>query len=287
MSRQRFRCWMVTIFEEPDYTKWEKIPEIEYIIGQLEQCPTTGKIHWQGYIECTKAMELTTIKKLLTNNTIHLERRLGTQVQAINYVTKSETKIGTTYEYGKKKEQGKRNDLAEAINLLNAGNTINEIIDEIPNMIRYDKHLERYQQRSVEPRNFETEVIVLIGEPGSGKTSHVMNNEKNVWIMPEPSSGTTWFDGYIGQEVALIDDFAGNIRYNFLLQLTDRYPMRVNVKGGYVQWRPKKIYITSNYEIENWYQQDCTALKRRIKQVQRIGTEVDGNTSRPLPVRNL
>lgn len=278
MARQRYRCYMATLFEEPNYKKWESIQEIQYIVGQLEKCPTTNKIHWQGYIECNKAIDMKKLKELLGYNQIHLERRIGTQDQAIKYVSKNETKIGPTYEYGNKKEQGKRNDITNALTMLQNGNSINQIIDEIPNMLRYDKHLERYIQRSVEPRDFETEVTVLIGEPGSGKTRHVIDNEKDLWIMPEPSSGTTWFDGYIGQEAVLIDDFAGNIRYNFLLQLTDRYPMRVNVKGGYVQWRPKRIYITSNYEIESWYQQDCAALKRRITKVHKLGTEVGGNT---------
>jgi hypothetical protein len=222
---------------------------------------------------------MNSVKKALGDTSVHLERRIGSQQQAIAYVTKEDSRIeGTLYEEGIKKCQGKRNDISEALEMLKEGRTLNEIIDEIPHILRYDKHLERYKQRSIEPRNFETEVIVCIGPPGSGKTRHVME-EENVWIMPEQTS-SVWFDGYEGQEVALIDDFKGNIRYNFLLQLLDRYPMRVNIKGGFTQWRPKKIYITSNYEIENWYLESA-ALLRRIKEVRRFGTEVGGNTRPP------
>lgn len=54
--------------------------------------------------------------------------------------------------------------------------------------------------------------------------------------------------------------------------------MLVNTKGGYVQWSPKIVYITSNYDVDEWYQIDVTALERRITVVQKFGTEVTGNT---------
>jgi hypothetical protein len=39
-----------------------------------------------------------------------------------------------------------------------------------------------------------------------------------------------------------------------MLKLLDRYPFRVPVKGGYVQWVPKIIYLTSNLDPTTWYQ---------------------------------
>jgi len=287
MSRQRYRCWMFTLFEEANFELWEKNigNNLSLVCGQYELCPKSGRKHFQGYVECNKAVDLTTIKKLLGSKSLHGERRNGSQKQALDYVSKKETRHPDheTYIIGNKKEQGKRNDLELALEMIKEGKTLNEVIDEIPNMIKYDRHLERYQQRSVEPRNFQSDVIVLIGEPGCGKTRFVFDKEERVYTVPESSSGTQWFDGYSGEEAVLIDDFVGNIRYNFMLQLCDRYPMRVNVKGGYVQWRPKRIYITSNYDIENWYNVDMSALKRRITTVHKFGTEVVGNTRPPLP----
>lgn len=287
MARIRVRNYMFTMFnydKDKHTALWESHhpSHIQYLIGQLETCPTTGHIHFQGYVEFSSAIGLNRVKELLGDDSIHLDMRKGTQDQAIAYVTKTASQIqGSSYILGNKKVQGQRNDIAAGLEELRAGKSIEEIIEERPSLLRLDRHLERQQARMIRPRAWETNVKVLIGEPGSGKTRYVHDNHKDVYVVPEASSGTQYFDGYIGQETVLIDDFNGNIRYNLLLQLTDRYPMRVNTKGGYVQWAPKTIYITSNYEIDEWYQQDCTALRRRIAMVQRCGTEVAGNTIPP------
>lgn len=269
---ERHRSYMVTM--------WNKIPEenskIKYSIGQWEVCPTTQKKHYQGYLELKNPMTMGALKKLLNDNSAHIEPRRGSQKSAIAYVTKEATRMKDMplYEWGDKNNQGKRNDLEEAVARLKSGATINEIIDEIPSMLRLDKNLERYKQRqNNEKRNWCTEVIVLHGLPGSGKTRQVYeeNKDTEVYVLPEATSAQ-WFDGYEGQDVVLIDDFEGTIRYNFLLQLCDRYPMRVNTKGGFVNWKPKKIYITSNKEPELWYGRDISALMRRITKC----TEVAG-----------
>jgi len=47
---------------------------------------------------------------------------------------------------------------------------------------------------------------------------------------------TKWWDGYDKHESIVIDDFrASNIEFNHLLKLLDRYPMRIETKGGYRQ----------------------------------------------------
>lgn len=262
----RSRNWMITIFTENTemVSTMSKLERIKYFTGQFEICPTTNKKHFQGYIEMKNPIGLSGLKKYLNNDQIHLEERKGNQKQAIAYVTKAETSTGERIEEGKKGEQGRRTDLERAIEMIKEKKKINEIIDEIPHMIRYDKHLERYREREVEPRNFQTEVYTLIGEPGTGKTRYVYENETDIYTVPEASSGTQYFNGYTGQEAVLIDDFNGNIRYHLLLQLLDRYPMLVNTKGGVVNWRPKRVYITSNKAVDEWYAQDCKALKRRI-----------------------
>lgn len=55
-------------------------------------------------------------------------------------------------------------------------------------------------------------------------------------------------------------------RDEFLL-ITDRYPHKINVKGGWRNWKPRKIYITTNYNGwpggGNWFK-DEAAVWRRI-----------------------
>lgn len=54
-----------------------------------------------------------------------------------------------------------------------------------------------------------------------------------------------WFDGYTGQKTVIFDDFRGTPEnYSQVLRLTDRYPMRVPIKGGYVAWVPTTVIFT-------------------------------------------
>ena len=73
----------------------------------------------------------------------------------------------------------------------------------------------------------------------------------------------------MGQSTVLIDDFAGNVGLTQLLQILDRYPVQVPVKGGFVWWCPNVIIITTNVPLEQWYdyssrQDSLAALQRRI-----------------------
>lgn len=80
-----------------------------------------------------------------------------------------------------------------------------------------------------------------------------------------------WFDGYNGQEIVLFDDYRGEYPIQLFLKLTDRYAMSVKVKGGFTNWCPRKIYITSNTCPSTWYKDADTrtldAFWRRLNAV--------------------
>lgn len=58
--------------------------------------------------------------------------------------------------------------------------------------------------------------------------------------------GNKWFDGYEQQPIFLWDDFryTKDIQYQFLLTLTDRYPMKVEHKGGSQEFNSPVIIFT-------------------------------------------
>ena len=261
---------------------------IGFLAHQMEECPKTKRLHLQGYVEFPKMTTLKQAKAILGDTTTHLERRRGSQEDALTYCTKLESRVPFLQPFiiGEKTKQGKRNDLKRAYEMLKEKKKLSEVIEEIPHMIRYTKQLKDVQTMLVEPRdrNEPMYVEVIIGTPGSGKTRSVYDKEPEVYTVPIQQSNSVWFDGYQGQEAVLFDDFYGGIKYSNMLQLLDRYPIQVPIKGGYVNWRPKRIYITSNKDIETWYGSDIPALKRRINQIHYQGSisEVVGNTI-PLP----
>jgi len=82
-----------------------------------------------------------------------------------------------------------------------------------------------------------------------------------------------WWDDYDGTQDVLIDEFYGGFRWTYLLNLLDRFPMRVETKGGYVNFAPKRIFITSNRHPSTWYSHeyaDVGALMRRIEVCEEI-----------------
>jgi hypothetical protein len=97
--------------------------------------------------------------------------------------------------------------------------------------------------------------------------------EMSLWTSPTQREGNEWFDGYEGQKLVLFDDFdKGQISFRLLLRLLDRYPMQVPIKGGFVEWCPRVIYITSNLGPARWYpSEDYMVLHRRLDVVQNMG----------------
>jgi hypothetical protein len=94
---------------------------------------------------------------------------------------------------------------------------------------------------------------VYWGRTGAGKTRAVFDNvpsPEDIYVHP----GGQWFDGYDGQPIVLFDDFGGSeFKLTYFLKLLDRYPMQVPIKGGFVSWIPKEVYITSNRNPLEWY----------------------------------
>jgi len=250
------KCWLLTIFGE---LSW-KPPKNKFCIWQKEKCPKTGKLHLQVYIEFGKQIRFIKLQEILPVGT-HIEMRKGTREDAIKYCSKQDTRVEGPWEEGtRENKQGERNDLNEL-----KGKKIEEVIEtNYGAFIKFHKGIEKALLLSIKPRDFQTELYILWGAAGTGKTRYVFDNEKDIYMKPEGM----WFDGYIGQEVALFDDFnPEDISITLLLKLADRYPMMVPIKGGFVQWRPKRLYITSNIFWVKWYDYNeplLKALKRRI-----------------------
>lgn len=114
---------------------------VSYIVYQREECPTTGRKHYQGYIELTRSCELKTVLSLFKCK-CHLEPRKGSQAQAIEYCTKEDTKIEEPVKCGKPKMQGSRSDLDSINDAILCGKTPAQILIEFGgNALRHIGHI--------------------------------------------------------------------------------------------------------------------------------------------------
>lgn len=147
-----------------------------------------------------------------------------------------------------------------------------EIADEnFKEFIKYQRGINAYRLVHSVQRDWICSVVVYWGRTGAGKTRAVHDNlpaQDALYTHP----GGPWFDGYDQQPIALFDDFGGSeFKLSYLLKLLDRYPMRVPVKGGFVSWAPREIYITSNKDPTSWYAnahpEHVAALFRRFTNV--------------------
>lgn len=267
----RSRNWCFTLY--PQHSNIDSIcepdPEIvQYIVWQNEVAPSTGKVHIQGYVCFVNPKTMSAAKKYL-GHSVHLEPRAGTHAQARDYCTKEDTRVPDTepFIWGVEPKQGSRSDLSEVAAFAMSGVSIIQLAEEYPShYIKYNKGLSALINLKPPQRAEPPTVTVLIGPPGSGKTRYAFDNEPDLWCSPIGNS--KWYDGYDRQEAVLFDDFYGGIPYADMLRICDRYPYRVEIKGGFVWWCPKRIYITSNDPIPSWWPfKDTKAFTRRVTQV--------------------
>jgi len=78
-----------------------------------------------------------------------------------------------------------------------------------------------------------------------------------------------WWDGYQGEEAVLIDDFdlQGKCLGHYLKIWSDKWKCTGEIKGSTIPLNFKRIYITSNYSINNIFGEDSVleaAIKRRF-----------------------
>lgn len=241
---------------------------MSYLVYQKE-IGQEGTPHYQGYVEAKSALALSAVKGRLDLPAIHLEPRRGTQEQAIAYCKKAETRAEGPWEFGEPKEQGKRNDLLALAVLAKDGKRKREAFEEMP--ATYARYYKNYEHISglFPPTRPDVTVTLLVGKPGTGKTRYVHEHETRDTLWSLPAATPMWFNGYDGHEAALLDDFSGNMPLDLCLRLLDRYALQVPTKGGFVWWVPARVYITSNFRPEEWYDYTArpdhlVALKRRI-----------------------
>lgn len=251
----------------------EKIAtRLRYCIFQEEKGEQTS--HYQGYLELNCTARMQWIKTAIGGNP-HLESRFGTREQARNYCMKLETRVNGPWEHGnwRKGGSGSRNDLLEVSDMVQAGAHLLEVSRAFPvTFIKFHKGISKLISLNIEVRTVAPQIILCFGKTGTGKTKWAYDSYPKLYKKP---CDTRWFDTYIGQKCLLLDDFAGaasKVSLNYTLQLLDRYPMIVEVKGDYVGLQATSIVITTNLHPKTWYNyndriEQFNALARRFHTV--------------------
>ena len=212
-------------------------------------------------------MRFSAIKQHLSD-AIHIEKANGSDEQNQVYCRKA----GTWFEQGTPCKQGRRSDLESVVSAIqNRTNTTQGIAELYPAaFIRYFRGINEYLKHvsPVAPRSFKTLLYVYWGPQAQAKADALCKEATNIdaeSIYYKPRG--LWWDGYKQQRCVIVDDFYGWIKYDELLKITDRYPYKVQVKGGFEEFTSTHIWITSNVDIDEWFRfvgYKTEAIERRI-----------------------
>lgn len=272
------RSWMATISAEKMGRKEieEALASYNYL-GQLEEGEEDGYRHWQLIIDGGQSpIRFSTLKRRLP--TAHIEPRRGLIQQAIEYVTKEETRVleEPRLEHGTIKhsdEKGRRKDVEivrEAV--LEKGLSADEVFLQVPESNRMTAMVEklvaaRDRSRHTKPRQLE--VIWLYGPPGTGKTSLAVEMGGTSYYRVTDYQHP--FDSYSGEETLILDEFDGEMRLSTLLNVLDVWPMMLPARYADRVAAYSQVVLVSNEAPWSFYpwetQSRRQAFMRRIHQV--------------------
>lgn len=272
----------------------ERRVQFSYACYQLETAPTTGTLHCQGYIYFKTNRRMGWVKQWLgelgfqytINRPLypHVERAKGTAGQNRDYCSKDDSAVaGTFRELGEIPRQGNRSDLAELAQAIAEGDDISDIAAKFPTeYIRYNRGIQALKiALSTKPRSTREAPTVCwwFGPTGTGKSRLAFESYPNAYIkMPT----NKWWDGYVDQVEVILDDYRPSMcPFHELLRLLDRYPMKVEFKGGSTELQATTFIITTCERPELIWQgktdEMIDQLLRRLSEIKQFNP--DGTTT--------
>lgn len=286
--RVRSNCFAWNNYSEQNINDFKSFVQqyCDYGVFGKEIAPTTNTPHLQCYfhLKDEKQMTQSKIQKLLNYN-IHFSGVTKNEVRAADYCKED----GDFWEFGTAPKQGERKDISKPINkIMNGEITSDDIL--LNDFVLYTKYTKAFLRAETlrhrtQFRNFMTEGIWYHGGTGVGK-SHIAYKDfcpttHYVWKLNDKG----WQDDYTQQKIVIIDDFRGEIPYNELLKLIDRWPYTVPRRNiGPIPFCSEVVIITSSLTPEQVYhrrhdEDSIAQLLRRVRVVNLHSEVEEGNTN--------
>lgn len=264
----------------------EMVTKSKYLIVGSER-GDSGTHHFQGFVMFPNQVRLGFCKEL--NERAHWEMAKGTALQAAEYCKKE----GDFKEWGaapmSQKRKGERGAEEERerwkrIRELAKVKDYETLEDEFPRELTiYEGAIDRLGMRYGPCQDQEAGTVNglwIHGPAGTGKTywaMHKVVDREKVYL----KDLTKWWDGWdqAKHEVAVIDDmdiFHKAMARDFKIWVQE-YEFNAEKKGGYMIIRPKLIIVTSNYTIEEIWDDEMTrsTMLRRFKVMSKYEKDKD------------
>jgi len=251
--------------------------ECRYIVAGEETAPETGTRHLQGYVYFSSRRHEASVRRILSG--CHVEPAKGSSKQNHLYCTKTRPTDGepnvNVYTRGDLPMDAADRGAVERTRWESAWDAAKRgDLEAIPADIR----MRQYSTIRRIERDYMPAVIALtspcgiwvFGVAGSGKTRAV--SEAYPGSYPKPRN--QWWDGYQREPIVVLDDVDKfDVRLGgHLKHWADCYPFIGEVKGGSIKIRPNKLVVTSQYRIEEIWEDKETreALLRRFVVIEKL-----------------
>lgn len=280
----RHYCFTLNNPDCPDLSQLcAGLPDLRYAVWQLE-CGTEGTRHVQGYLELSSPQRFSIFRTTALGGG-HFETRKGTREQARDYCRKEDTRVEGPWEIGTFSSggRGSRNDLQGVEESIKRRASLFEIAEEHTSVfIKYHRGIEKTLEllNPPPPRNPEEEVEVhfFYGPSGCGKTRAITSHAGLDGVYWKDNG--KWWDGYRGHRIVIADDFSGrSMAYSDFKRWFDRYPCRVECKGGSTELVATTFYLSAISLPDLWWDRDVvktfnwTEVARRITHVHAWNSE--------------
>jgi hypothetical protein len=258
--RSRTYCMTINNYDLDDIENLKKLNYKYLIIGD-----EVGKIgatpHLQVFVHLKYQSNFSTIKKKFPR--AHIEVANGNDMQNKEYCSKQ----NVLFEDGQISKQGERTDIEKVKEIVSKGGNMRNIV-AIAKSVQSVRMAEIHLKYFEEQRNWKPHVSWYWGASGTGKSKRAHEEMPDAYVAMETA---TWWEGYDAHEDVIIDDMRKNFcTFSRLLVLLDRYPCRIECKGGSRQFVPRRIIITSCYSPHEMYdtREDYFQLIRRIDKIE-------------------
>lgn len=271
------RRFAFTSFDE-EWPDWDDTWMTYMIVGR-ETCPTTGRSHWQGYLETKTRLTFAGLKAKPGWSAFHIEKASASSDSNREYCTKD---CGDDWqEWGEPMKAGQRSDLrALAASIATGTTSIADVLEENPHAYHvYGRTLDRVaDQRILETTRGSwapPNVRWFWGPTGTGKSRMAREaaastgDEVYVWELDDNG----WQDRYTGQKAVVIDDFRGGISFSALLRYLDGYEVNLRRRNrAPAPFLATNIWITSSVHPRDIFSHELVG-DERFEQLERRVTE--------------
>lgn len=244
-SDKNARRYVFTSFGDPPTINfdWDALhKKVKFLVYQTERCPSTGRLHIQGFVHLSNSMKYATVCKLLgLTKATNFGVARGSDEENEAYCTKPESREeGPAGKYGKAVPgQGKASDIDSVVQYLTIPEmTMRRVANERPDIVlRHSKHAEKLIElrNAGNKRRIAPNIIIRCGPTGTGK-SHATAAEALAWeletgrnvVYVGKLSDRFAFDGYeSGDSIAIEEYTPGDCKISLMLRIFDMYPYKV------------------------------------------------------------